>query len=145
MRRDLGPDDLGDLFDQPLLAVLATRIRDGATALSPVWHEWAAGGFVICIPDGDVKLAQIRREPAVSILVAEHVLPYRGIEVRGVAAVTSDPYGATMRRLALRYFGAGADELYPDTAAGVVIRIEPERTRCWDFADDLADLAGRVW
>lgn len=39
MRRDLEPDDVGDLLEQPLLAVLATRIRDGTTALSPVWHE----------------------------------------------------------------------------------------------------------
>lgn len=145
MRRDLAPTDLGDLLEQPLLAVLATRLRDGDTALSPVWHEWADGGFVICIPEGDVKLAHIRREPAVSILVAEHALPYRGIEVRGVAAVMSAPYGATMRRLALRYFGAGADELYPDTAAGVVVRVEPARIRCWDFADDMAALDGGAW
>jgi len=144
MRRDLEPGDLGDLFAQPLLAVLATRLRDGATALHPVWHEWADGGFVICIPEGDAKLAQVRREPAVSILLAEHLLPYRGIEVRGFATVTSEPYAATMRRLALRYLGAGTDELYPDTAAGVVVRIEPVRARCWDFADDMADLAGGV-
>lgn len=142
MRRDLGPGDLGDLLQQPHLAVLATRLRDGATALSPVWHEWADGEFVNCIPDGDPKLAQIRREPAVSVLVAEQVLPYRGIEVRGVASVTRQPYGVTMRRLALRYFGAGADDLYPDTAAGVVIRVRPGHTRCWDFADDMAALDG---
>jgi len=49
-----------------------------------------------------------------------------------------------MRRLALRSFGPGADELYPDTAAGVGVRIVPGRLRCWDFADDVAGLQDSV-
>jgi PPOX class probable F420-dependent enzyme len=142
MRRDLGPGDLGDLLEQPLLAVLATRLRDGSTLLSPVWHEWADGGFSVCIAEGDAKLAQVRRDPRVSLVVAENALPYRGIEVRGLARITSEPYAATMRRLALRHFGPGADALYPDTTAGVVVRIVAARTRCWDFADDVAALQG---
>lgn len=142
MRRSLGPSDLGGLLGQPLLAILATRLSDESTLLSPVWHEWAGGEFCVCMPEGDAKLAQIRRDPRVSIVVAENALPYRGIEVRGTASFTSEPYAVTMRRLALRYFGPGADEFYPDTAAGVVIRIVPERLRCWDFADDMAALGG---
>jgi len=41
MRRDLGPSDLGDLLEQPILAVLATRLRDGSTLLSPVCWDFA--------------------------------------------------------------------------------------------------------
>jgi PPOX class probable F420-dependent enzyme len=142
MRRDLGPSDLGDLLEQPLLAVLATRLRDGTTVLSPVWHEWTGNAFRVAIPEGDAKLTQIRHEPRASILVAENVLPYRGIELRGTVVITAEPFAATMRRLASRYFGPGFDEVYPDTAAGVVVQIEPERIRCWDFADDMAELQG---
>ncbi|MBA3877033.1 MAG: hypothetical protein C0498_08880 [Anaerolinea sp.] len=142
MRRNLSPSDLGNLLEQPILAVLATRLADGSTLLSPVWHEWADAGFRIAIPEGDVKLAHMRGDSRVSIVVAENLLPYRGIEVRGRASISSDPYPATMRRLALRYFGPGADELYPDSAAGAVVRIEPERIRCWDFADDMNAIEG---
>ncbi len=142
MRRDLGPGDLGDLPRQPLLAVLATRLRDGSALLSPVWHEWAGGGFSVCIPDGDAKLAQIRRDPRVSIVVGENAPPYRGIEVRGSASLTAEPFAATMRRVALRYLGPGGDDLYPDTVTGVVVRIVPGRIRCWDFADEMAALQG---
>jgi hypothetical protein len=39
VRRNLGPDDLGDLLEQPLVAVLATYRGDGTVLLSPVWHE----------------------------------------------------------------------------------------------------------
>jgi hypothetical protein len=39
MRKDLGPQNLGDLLEQPLVAVLATTYRaDGTALLSPVWH-----------------------------------------------------------------------------------------------------------
>jgi PPOX class probable F420-dependent enzyme len=137
MRRDLGPSDLGDLLERPLLAVLASRLRDGSTQLSPVWHEWSGKSFDICIPDGDAKLARVLLDPHVSIVVAENDLPYRGIEVRGTAEITSEPFAATMRRLALRYLGPGADALYPDGARGAVLRVVPRRIRCWDFADDI--------
>lgn len=142
MRRNLGPSDLGDLLEQPLLAVLATRRPDESALLSPVWHEWVDGAFTVCIPVGDVKLAHLRRDARVSILVAENALPYRGIEVRGEAVLSSDSYPAAMRRLARRYFGPGAEALYPDTAAGVVVHIVAAQVRCWDFADDMAAYAG---
>jgi hypothetical protein len=45
MRRDLTMDDLGDLAELRLLAVLATYRPDGTVLLSPVWHEWRDGGF----------------------------------------------------------------------------------------------------
>lgn len=138
MRRDFDVDQLGDLLDQPLLAVLATHLRDGSARLSPVWHEWRDGAFHVAIPEGDPKLGQIGRDPRVSIVVAEGALPYRGIEVAGRAAPTADPYAATMRRLAGRYYGPGMGDLYPDSARGTVLRIDADRVRTWDFADDMA-------
>ena len=40
-------DDLGDLAELCLLAVLATYRSDGTVLLSPVWHEWRDGGFQV--------------------------------------------------------------------------------------------------
>ena len=37
MKTDLDPSDLGDLLEQPIIAVLATRRLDDTTLLSPVW------------------------------------------------------------------------------------------------------------
>lgn len=45
MRRNLTVDDLGDLAELGVLAVLATYRRDGTVLLSPVWHQWRDGGF----------------------------------------------------------------------------------------------------
>jgi len=141
MRTRLTPADLGDLLEQPILAVLATRRRDGSILLAPVWHEWVEGGFHVAIAAGDVKLAHLARDPLVSIVVAEGGLPYRGLEVVGSAAETALAYGETMRRLARRYLGPIPDSVYPDSAVGSVVRIAPGRLRAWDFADDVAAFA----
>jgi hypothetical protein len=40
MRRGLAPSDLGDLFDQPLAAVLSLPMPDGSIFSRPVWHRF---------------------------------------------------------------------------------------------------------
>jgi PPOX class probable F420-dependent enzyme len=137
MRRDLRPDDLGDLLDRPLLAVVATRTADDEILLSPVWHEWRDGGFNIFTGDDDVKVRHIRRDARVCLVVCEHVPPYRGIEVRARARLGSNGDTEVMRRIAARYIGEAEAEGWADPD-GVVIRIEPGALRAWDFVDDYA-------
>ena len=135
MRRDLRPDELGDLLDEVLLAVLGTRTPDDQVLLSPVWHEWRDGGFNVFTGHDDVKVRHIRRDARVSIVVCEHVPPYRGMEVRARARIVSNGDTEVMRRIAARYIGDAEAEAWanPDE---VVIRIEPGVLRAWDFADD---------
>jgi PPOX class probable F420-dependent enzyme len=134
VRKDLRPEDLDDLLERPLLAVLATRTVGEEVLLSPLWHEWRDGGFNLFTGRDDVKVRHIGRDPRVSIVVCEQEPPYRGIEVRANARVEpGDP--EVGRRIAARYIG--------DEQAGawvgpnyVVIRIEPGTLRAWDFRDD---------
>ena len=77
MRKGLRPDELGDLLELPLLAVLATYRRDGSVLLSPVWHEWRDNGFNVVTGSTDVKAGHLRRDPRASIVVCEDGLPYR--------------------------------------------------------------------
>ena len=65
-------DDLGDLAELPLLAVLATYRPEGTVLLSPVWHEWRDGGFHVVTSSRNVKAAPLRRDPRASIVVCEH-------------------------------------------------------------------------
>ncbi|MEA2536418.1 MAG: hypothetical protein QOF11_652 [Chloroflexota bacterium] len=137
MRRNLTPADLGDLLERPLLATLATRRIDDSILLSPIWHEWRDGAFLIAVENGDGKLRHMARDPRVTIVVAEAELPYRGLEIRATAEIVDLPYGATMRRIGRRYIGAEADETWAeDDDSGVVVRIGPGALRAWDFADD---------
>jgi PPOX class probable F420-dependent enzyme len=139
VRKDLTPEDLAGLLEQPRLAVLATHFSDGTTLLSPVWHEWRDGGFTILIGSNDVKARHLRRDPRVSVVLADDVPPYAGIEVRGLAELRPAEDLVTLRRIAVRYLGDARGNAYADAsdASGqTVIRISPTVTRTWDFADE---------
>jgi PPOX class probable F420-dependent enzyme len=136
MRKNLGADDLGDLLEQPLVAVLATYRRNGDVLLSPVWHEWRAGGFDVVTGHADIKVQHLRRDTRASIVVYEHEFPYRGIEVRGEARLLTDGATDTTRRIASRYLGAEAGTAYAEQMTDdTIIRLEPGRLRAWDFSD----------
>jgi PPOX class probable F420-dependent enzyme len=134
MHTGLRPEDLDDLLQRPLLAVLATRTSRDEVLLSPLWHEWRDGGFNLFTGSDDVKVRHIRRDPRVSIVVCEQEPPYRGLEVRGRARVEQGD-AETGRRIAARYIGdARADDWVGPN--DVIIRIEPGTVRAWDFKDD---------
>ena len=140
MRINLRPEDLDGFLDQPIVAVLATRREDDTILLSPVWFEWRDGGFNVWATASDRgKVAQIRRDPRVSIVVANSDWPYRGVEVRGTASLSSEPFWDVLRRTASRYFGEvdGGAFAATFTTPGTVIRIEPGSFRAWDYEDEV--------
>lgn len=143
MRTNLTLEDVGDLLERPILAVLATHRKDGTILLSPVWHEWTDGGFSMAVWANDIKARNVRRDPRATVLVADQNAPYAGVEVRGEATVAkSADLMPMVRRCALRYVGGAAGAAYADSFEGVdleLIRLEPGRIRIWDFKDDLKD------
>lgn len=131
-------DDLGDLIELPLLAVLATYRRDGAVLLSPVWHEWRDGGFNVVTGSRDVKVMHLRKDPRASIVVCEHSPPYRGVELRCSAQLVTAGVEDVVKRVASRYLGPDAGVAYAEGAADdLLLRLEPGDLRAWDFADQL--------
>ncbi|HKD33923.1 MAG TPA: TIGR03618 family F420-dependent PPOX class oxidoreductase [Gaiellaceae bacterium] len=137
MRKGLTPDDLGDLLELPLLAVLATYRPDGTVLLSPVWHEWRDNGFQVVTGSRGAKTGHLRRDQRASIVVCEQGPPYRGIEVRGTARLGRLEDRSIVLRIATRYLGPDAGERYAESGGDdLLIRLEPGKLRAWDFADD---------
>lgn len=127
---------LGDLFDQPWLATLATYRKDDTVLLSPVWFEWDGEAFVVSLVQGDVKDVHIRRRPLVSMLIAEEAsFPGRMIEVSGRVTVRPDRAAQDILRIATRYLGEDVAkrwiEQYPELE-WVTMRLVPERSRALD-------------
>ena len=140
MRTGLSIDDLGDLLDQPIVAVLATYRRDGSVMLSPVWFEWRDRGFNIWTGgENEGKVRHLQRDPRASLAIAEPVMPLRGLDASGRATLSTDGFHDVVRRTAARYVGPDAADGfaagYPE--ARVVIRLVPDKIRAWDFKDDL--------
>jgi PPOX class probable F420-dependent enzyme len=137
VRKGLTPEDLGDLLELPRVAVLATYRRDGTVLLSPVWHEWSNNGFNVMTGSTDVKAGHLRRDPRASIVVYEDDVPYRGIELRTEARLSSPDDRAIIRRIATRYLGPEAGERYAEGGGDdLLVRLEPGEFRAWDFVDD---------
>ena len=138
MRTNLGADDVGDLLEQPLIAVLATRRKDDTVMLSPVWFEWRHSGINIWVPTPEGgKVAHVQRDPRVTVVVANHEWPYKGFEIRGDATVSGDDFYGVLRRTALRYDGPeAAERMVASYVPGVVIRVEPGVIRAWDYEDE---------
>jgi len=131
MRTNLSVGDLGDLLAQPLVATLATYRRSGDVLLSPVWFEWADGGFNIVIGRNDVKAQHLRRDSRASVAVYENDMPLRGLEVRGTARMFTEGLHELRQRIYLHYMGEG-----PKTPDDAEIGVRLEGTiRAWDFAD----------
>jgi PPOX class probable F420-dependent enzyme len=138
MRTNLSVDDLGDLLDGPLVAVLATLRSDGSVLLSPVYHEWHDGGFNVWVEQQNVKARHLRRDPRATILVAESDPPLRAIEVRGSARFIEQGVSETAFRIATRYLDLeeAATDVEALRGADVIIRIEPGEIRAWDYLDE---------
>jgi PPOX class probable F420-dependent enzyme len=138
VRRGLTVDELGDLVDAPLLAVLATYRRDGTVLLSPVWHEWCGGGFTVVTNRDGVKARHLLRNPATNIVVCEQAPPYRGVELRCTARLRDAGVEEAVRRIACRYLGDEAGAVYAERSADdLLVRLEPGELRAWDFSDEL--------
>jgi PPOX class probable F420-dependent enzyme len=138
MLTGLKPEDLGDLLQQPVIAVLATRRRDDTVLLSPVWFDWQDGGINVWV-DGEQngKIRHIRRDPRVSIVIANATWPYKGLEIRGEATISPEGFYDVLRRTGDRYLGPGNGErMVSETPPGLVIRIEPGDLRAWDYVDE---------
>jgi PPOX class probable F420-dependent enzyme len=137
VRKRLAIEDLGDLVELPLLAVLATYRRDGSVLLSPVWHEWRDGGFEVVTRSDDVKVKHLRRDPRASIVLCEHSPPYRGVEVRADARLVTTGVEAATLRIACRYLGPEAGARYAGRGEDdLLVRLEPGDLRAWDFVGD---------
>jgi PPOX class probable F420-dependent enzyme len=140
VRTNLTVEDLGDLLDRSLVAVLATLRIDGTVLLSPVYHEWRDGGFNLWVAQQNIKARHLRRDPRATILVAESDPPLRAVEVRGRARFIEHGVSETALRIVNRYADQeeSAAEVEALGGAAVIVRIEPGHIRAWDYADEFS-------
>src|SRR3954468_3324580 len=139
MRRNLTADDVADPLEMAVIAVLATGRPAGPILLSPVGFEWRDGGINVWADAADKgKIADIRRDPRVSIVVANSDWPYKGLEIRAEAKLSPKGYLGAVERTARRYLGDdAAKRMVAEAGDGLVIRIEPGNLRAWDYTDEV--------
>ena len=128
--------------------------RDGRSPLSaPVWYDYDGKSFRVQVEATSAKARAFAKAGTlpVSLAVQSEIPPYRYAVVHGPATLRENEAGLR-RRLARRYFGRLAGDLYVaeevkkgvDDAALRLLEIVPERTVAHDFHPE-AGVFGRLW
>ena len=136
------------------VAVLAIP-REGRSPLTtPVWYDYDGTRFRVQVEAASAKARCFAGRDAipVSLTVQSEVPPYRYAVVHGAARLGPNAEAGLRRRLARRYFGGPAGDLYVaeeekrgvDDASLRVIEVTPDRIVSHDFHEQ-AGRFGRLY
>lgn len=150
------PAWLESFFADRRVAVLAIPRGERPPLTTPVWYEREDGRFVIQVEADSAKARLTTRHGGavpVSLTIQSEVPPYRYAVVYGRATLRSDPRPGLRQRLARRYFGRLAGDMYvakEEQEKGVgedalrLLVVEPERIVSHDFGPE-AGASGRAY
>ena len=121
------------MIESGRLAHFTTVAADGRPHTTIVWVGLDGDEIVIGKLQRDQKLANISRDPRVSISIEAEGGQYgmqNYLVVEGAARITEGGAPELLHELAQRYIGPGVDfPPMPDPPAGFTIRVTPERVR----------------
>jgi PPOX class probable F420-dependent enzyme len=119
------PESHRDLLESPF-ATLATIDPEGRPQLSEIWFLADGAEVKLSLNTERRKLANLRRNPAVTLFILDLTNPMRYLEIRGDAEIADDPDYAFASRVGAKY---GADLRTFDAlgATRVVVTLRPSR------------------
>lgn len=135
-------DEIGEFLRRSRTATLATRGREGSVHLVAMWYALLDGEIWFETKAKSQKAVNIRRDPAVSVMVEDGVTydRLRGVAVEGTAEIVDDPDSLLRVGISVwqRYNGEYTDEMRPFVDQmmhkRIAVRVVPTRVRSWDHA-----------
>jgi PPOX class probable F420-dependent enzyme len=117
-----------ELIEAPNFVTLATERENGPAHLTVIWGDLEDGRIAVNSAEGRTWPENVRRNPEVSLVVADKDNPYEYVSVRGrVVEDTHEGADEHIDRLAKKYLGK---DKYPFRQPGeqrIKFLIEPER------------------
>ena len=94
----LDQSEIDEYLNRRIMARMATQRADGYPHLTPIWFVWESGRFLHTLGAGRVHLANLARDPKMSLVIDEDYrladglgAGARSITVRGDAELSQDP------------------------------------------------------
>ena len=117
------------LIQEKNFGFLATTNKDGSPQVSPVWIDTDGEFLLINTAIGRVKERNTRRDPRVSIAIAEQSDPYSWIMVRGRVTkwIEGPEAEAHIDKLSKKYTGRAKFVKNDPNERRVIFRILPEK------------------
>jgi PPOX class probable F420-dependent enzyme len=113
---ELVPLELVPLLESTAVAFVSTIGPRGEPQTTPLWFLWDRDALHFSLVEGRQKLRNLRRDPRLSVVVADPADPTWYVELRGhVDDFAPDPYLTLERRVAEKYTGSHVDVEPPGT------------------------------
>lgn len=131
--------EIEDLLKKPLVAKLATIIKDGTPRITGLWFENRGKTMVFNTHEKTTHASNIKRNPKVAVFIDTVEWPYKGVHMTGKARVdtrasTKEEIGEMYTRYMGDYQKAVAyGEKLISWGKRVFITFEPERIVTYDF------------
>lgn len=141
MPRQLSDDEVAAYLDsRPGWAILSTIDQDGFPHSVPLGYFRLGRDVVMGVRDGTRKVANVERNPNVSVLLEDGstMADIRGVMIQGHARIVRDRSEALeLAREGARARGVPESEWPAEPRPGAAyIRVTPVRTLSWDYGND---------
>lgn len=104
------PAEFHELLSSTAVAMVGTIGRHGEPQVTPLWFLWDGERVRISLVDGRQKLRNLRRNPAISVVIVDPASPTYYIELRGrIDDLVPDPEFALEQAIARKYTGSWTD------------------------------------
>lgn len=151
----LTPGELDAFLAGPRIGRLGTVRRDRSAHVTPIWFLWEGGALAFSLSEARLHVANLARDPRATVCVDEDERPGVGLSGNARGAVLHGParvigpvplahdeqglVAPTVRKVAVKYLGEGADDFsrYPPAMLEeprVLVVVAPERILSWDFS-----------
>jgi PPOX class probable F420-dependent enzyme len=121
------PEDLRDMLDRPLFAVLGIVRHDNKMQVNLMWFDFNGKYVKFTHTTNRAKFRNLRRNPSMSVLIVDPDDPMRYIELRGaLVKVEPDATGDFYVHLGRRY-GNPDQQPPPDSADRVILHMSVDR------------------
>ncbi len=123
------PPEVDAFLAEPNPAVVATVSPRGTPHTAATWYDWEDGRVFLNMDEGRLRLAYMRRNPAVALTVLAAESWYTQVTLLGrVVSIEDDPDLAGIDRLSIRY---GGGHFHDRAARRVSAWMEPARWSAW--------------
>jgi PPOX class probable F420-dependent enzyme len=110
------PPELVPLLESTAVAFVSTIGPNGEPQTTPLWFLWEDEALHFSLVEGRQKFRNLRRDPRLSVVVADPVDATWYVELRGrVDAFPPDPGLTLERKVAEKYTGSHVDIEPPGT------------------------------
>ena len=134
------PTSHRDLLDAQF-ATLGTIAADGSPQLTEVWFLAVGDRARISLNTSRRKVANLRRNPACSVLILDLTNPHRYLEIRGTAQIEPDDDYTFAGQVGAKY-GLTCVDGRAGRDARVEVTIEPHRVNAVDLSACAVSPAG---